>query len=101
MNPSDEEPVVPIWFVCWALFVTGVVMLPEGVFVAAAQWMFSDLLERMGDTLGAEAMDSMLASQAATLRGMVLVFAGLYLVVRWLLRRSIREAGRVERGSPL
>jgi hypothetical protein len=31
----------------------------------------------------------------------VLVFAGLYLEVRWLLRRSIREADRVEHGMPL
>ncbi len=99
--PADtlhDEPVVPVWFFVWALFVAGVLLIPDEALLVVVEWLFADGFESLGERRPAPFDEVIQRGLALTFRVHGVVFAVGYLAVRFLTRRPRRDAERVEQG---
>ena len=99
-DADEEQELVPIWFICWALIVAGTLLVPDSLLVHVVDWLYGDAIKALEATQPNPSQHDVRQDMVLSFRIIGLVFALMYLVIRFLLRRSIREAERVERGLP-
>ena len=100
MATPQAEPVLPVWFIVWALCVVGVLLAPDAALLEIADWLFAGGLKTLVEGCPAPCAEVLRAGvvRAVRFHGVALAFG--YLVVRGLTCRIRGDAERVEQGLP-